>query len=138
MIPLLTIEHVPGRQIEIVGSGLIVEHQTFGLNVVRDLLAGFTDFFGGQAGSYDSLTLSKMQTMIDTVMRRAIQEGAEAVIGVQVIVRPVPAKRMSMVQLTLTGTMVRYTDGQVHSNRKAEHDGRLSPTTASSHDAAVL
>ena len=138
MIPLLTIEHVPGHQIEVVGSGLIVEHQTFGLNVVRDLLAGFTDFFGGQAGSYDSLTLSKMQTMIDTVTRRATQEGADAVIGIQVIVRPVPAKRMSMVQLTFTGTMVRYSDALSHSNSNMEHDGRLAPTALSSHDAAVL
>ncbi len=138
MIPLLTIEHVPGREIEIVGSGLIVEHQTFGLNVVRDLLASFRDFFGGQAGSYDSLTLSKMQTMIDTVTRPATHEGAEAVIGIQVIVRPFPAKRMSMLQVTLTGTMVRYSDGNVHSNRNVEHDGRRAPIAAASHDAAVL
>ncbi|GJL61890.1 MAG: UPF0145 protein [Nitrospirales bacterium] len=137
MIPLLTIDHIPGRQIEIVGSGLIVEHQTFGLNVVRDLLAGFTDFFGGQAGSYDSLTLSKMQTMIDTVTRRATQEGAEAVVGIQVLVRPFPAKRMSMVQVTLTGTMVRFADERHHSQIRQEYDGRRAPTAAS-HDAAVL
>ncbi|GJL52985.1 MAG: hypothetical protein NPIRA02_01170 [Nitrospirales bacterium] len=138
MIPLLTIDHVPGRQIEIVGSGLIVEHQTFGLNVVRDFLAGLTDFFGGQAGSYDSLTLSKVQAMIDTIMRRAMHEGAEAVIGIQATVRPFPAKRMSMVQVTFTGTMVRYSDTNSYSNRKLEHDGRLAPTSASPHDAPVL
>lgn len=138
MIPLLTIDHVPGRQMEIVGSGLIVEHQTFGLNVVRDLLASFTDFFGGQAGSYDSLTLSKMQTMLDTIMRRAADAGAEAVIGVQVIVRPVPAKRMSMVQLTFTGTMVRFCDDNPNSARIVERDGRLAATAPSAHDAPVL
>lgn len=138
MIPLLTIDHVPGRQMEIVGSGLIVEHQTFGLNVVRDLLASFTDFFGGQAGSYDSLTLSKMQTMLDTIMRRAADAGAEAVIGVQVIVRPVPAKRMSMVQLTCTGTMVRFCDDNLNSARIVERYGRLAATAPSAHDAPVL
>lgn len=138
MIPLLTIDHVPGRQIEIVGSGLIIEHQTFGLNVMRDLLAGLTDFFGGQAGSYDSLTLSKMQTMIDTVMRRATQEGAQVIIGAQMIVRPVPAKRMSMIQLTFTGTMVRYSESIVHAKNTVEHDGQLAPTSSSARDAAVL
>ena len=106
---------------------------------MRDLLAGLTDFFGVQAGSYDSLTLSKMQTMIDTVMRRATQEGAQVIIGAQMIVRPVPAKRMSMIQLTFTGTMVRYRESIGHAKNAVEHDGQSAPTHSSSaRDAAVL
>lgn len=83
--------------------GIVVGEAIMGANVVRDFFAGVTDIIGGRSGAYES----KLQDARDTAMRelehRAQEEGANAVIGIDLDYEVVGD---SMLMVSVSGTAV--------------------------------
>ena len=73
---------VPGREIaEIIG--LAQGNTVRARNVGRDILAGFKNIVGGEVGTYTKMTADARQEAYNRMMNRAVELGADAVIGVR-------------------------------------------------------
>lgn len=83
--------------------GIVVGEAIMGANVVRDFFAGITDIIGGRSGAYES----KLQDARDTAMHeledRAVQLGANAVVGIDLDYEVVGD---SMLMVSVSGTAV--------------------------------
>lgn len=55
-----------------------------GTDIGRDLVAGFTNFFGGRSAEYEEALSSARQEAIEEMKKRATDMGANAVVGVDV------------------------------------------------------
>jgi len=88
--------------------------QVVGINIVRDWFARVRDFFGGNSRAYEKEIKGTVNRMLTEMSQRAQQLGADGVLGVTIRVTPFPAKGMSMVVVTMSGTPVKL--------EKARHD----------------
>ncbi len=83
--------------------GIVVGEAIMGANVVRDVFASITDIVGGRSGAYES----KLQDARDTALReleeRAVEKGANAVVGVDLDYEVVGS---SMLMVSASGTAV--------------------------------
>ena len=83
--------------------GIVVGEAIMGANVVRDVFASITDIVGGRSGAYES----KLQDARDTALReledRAVEKGANAVVGVDLDYEVVGN---SMLMVSASGTAV--------------------------------
>ncbi|WP_223427236.1 heavy metal-binding domain-containing protein [Tateyamaria pelophila] len=99
---MTTTNSVEGRKITEY-RGIVVGEAIMGANVVRDFFAGVTDIIGGRSGAYES----KLQDARDTAMQeledRAIQAGANAVVGIDLDYEVVGD---SMLMVSASGTAV--------------------------------
>lgn len=102
---LATIETIPGYQVEPIG--LLMDTQTIGLHVGRDILLRITDFLGGRSRVIDKQAQVALEEAARRLCNRAKQLEADAVIGMRVIIQPVGVKRTAMIQAILYGTAVR-------------------------------
>ena len=102
---ILTTPIIEGRKI-IEYKGLVTAKNVRAVNVIRDFLTSFRDFFGGRSGSY--------QDVIDDIQREVIQEislaaknmGANAIIGFQLDFDNVGSKNKSLIMAFAKGTAV--------------------------------
>jgi uncharacterized protein YbjQ (UPF0145 family) len=104
-IEFLSTQSYPGREVESVG--LVVEIHTVGLGTFRDYIARIMDIWGGRVNTYDKPARKAMEKVFDSLQEQASALGADAVIGVEVEVSPVPFKGMAMTQVLGFGTAVR-------------------------------
>lgn len=102
---LATTETVPGYLIEPIG--LLMDTETIGLHVGRDILLRITDFLGGRSRVIDKQAQVALEAAARRLCERAKQLNADAVLGVRVIIQPVGVKRTAMIQAVLYGTAVR-------------------------------
>ncbi|QPD00519.1 heavy metal-binding domain-containing protein [Qipengyuania soli] len=86
--------------------GLVTGEVIVGANVFRDVFAGFRDFFGGRAGSYERVLGSARADAIQQLQAQCDQRGGNAVVGVDLDYEVVGAKG-SMLMVSVTGTAVR-------------------------------
>lgn len=85
--------------------GIVFGEVIQGVNAIRDLKAGLTNFFGGRSGTYeDELQNSRIQA-IGEMEWRAEQLGANAVVGVDVDYE-VLGTGNNMLMVTVSGTAV--------------------------------
>lgn len=105
-IPMTTIEHLPGQAYE--ALGFLVEQELLGLSVARDLLAKIKEFFGGRVHSYDEPIQKGLRRCLDRLAARAAQAGGHAIIGLRLAITPVPFKHMTMMQVCIYGTAIRF------------------------------
>ena len=103
---LTTTITIEGKQIvqyyEIVTGETII-----GANLFKDFFAGIRDIVGGRAGSYESVLREAKDTALQELRERAMQLGANAVIGIDLDYETVGANG-SMLMVTAAGTAVRY------------------------------
>ncbi|TFH85020.1 YbjQ family protein [Billgrantia azerbaijanica] len=79
----------------------------FGMNVIKDLFAGFRDFFGGRnKSSQDALREARI-ACLDELRREAASLGANAVIAVDLDYSEISGGGKSMLFLVATGTAVK-------------------------------
>ena len=78
---LLSIEYVPGQEIEALGlvKGTIVQTK----NVGRDIMAGMKTLVGGEIVSYTQMLNEARQIAVKRMVDEAKEMGADAVIGVK-------------------------------------------------------
>ena len=78
---LLTIEYVPGREIEALGlvKGTVVQSKNFG----KDFMAGMKTIVGGEIKGYTEMLIEARQIATKRMVDEAEALGADAVVGLR-------------------------------------------------------
>ena len=78
---LLTIDNVPGREIEALGlvKGTVVQSKNFG----KDFMAGMKTLVGGEIESYTQMLIEARQIATKRMVDEAEALGADAVVGLR-------------------------------------------------------
>ena len=78
---LLTIENVPGREIEALGlvKGTVVQSKNFG----KDFMAGMKTIVGGEITGYTEMLIEARQIATKRMVDEAESLGADAVVGLR-------------------------------------------------------
>ena len=103
---LTTTNTIEGKQI-VQYYGIVTGETIIGANLFKDFFAGIRDIVGGRAGSYESVLREAKDTALQELRERAMQSGANAVIGIDLDYETVGANG-SMLMVTAAGTAVRY------------------------------
>ena len=78
---LTTTNTIEGKQI-VQYYGIVTGETIIGANLFKDFFAGIRDIVGGRAGSYESVLREAKDTALQELRERAMQLGANAVIGI--------------------------------------------------------
>lgn len=103
-----TTNNIDGRQIQDY-LGLVFGEVVTGVDFVRDIGAGFRDFFGGRSKSYESELIEAREAAISEMKLRAGDLGADAVVGCKVDYEILGASN-GMLMVTISGTAVKFTN----------------------------
>ena len=85
--------------------GLVVGEVISGVDFVKDIAAGFTNFFGGRSGSYEGELIQARENAIGEMVSRGAQMGANAIVGVDIDYE-VLGSGNNMLMVTVSGTAV--------------------------------
>ena len=86
-------------------KGIVFGEVISGVNWVRDLTAGLSNFFGGRSGTYEEELTNARETALRELERRAQERGANAVVGVDVDYE-ILGSNNGMLMVTVSGTAV--------------------------------
>ena len=86
-------------------KGIVFGEVISGVNWVRDLTAGLSNFFGGRSGTYEEELTNARETALRELERRAQERGANAVVGVDVDCE-ILGSNNGMLMVTVSGTAV--------------------------------
>ncbi len=103
---LTTTPTVPGRTIQ-EALGIVSTECVLGINVFRDMLGGWRDFFGGRSGTHQKSLRKAKETCLEELTEQASQVGADAVVGIDMDYSEISGGGKSMLLLVVTGTAVR-------------------------------
>lgn len=87
--------------------GVITAENVLGINFVKDIFGGFTDFFGGRSKTYEVEIKKARDLALQELEEIAKQKGADAVIGIDFDFEVVGA-RGSMLMINVSGTAVKF------------------------------
>jgi uncharacterized protein YbjQ (UPF0145 family) len=99
-----TTPSVEGRRITEY-RGLVFGEVVAGVNFIRDIAAGLSNFFGGRSGSYEEELINARCQALDEMARRAADCGADAVVGVDVDYEVLGSDN-GMLMVSVSGTAV--------------------------------
>ncbi len=101
---ITTTSNVEGRRI---GQylGIVFGEVISGVNFVRDIAAGFTNFFGGRSGSYEEELMMARESALQELEERAARMGADAVVGIKIDYETLGSGG-NMLMVTASGTAV--------------------------------
>ena len=86
-------------------KGIVFGEVISGVNWVRDLTAGLSNFFGGRSGTYEEELTNARETALRELERRAQERGANAVVDVDVDYE-ILGSNNGMLMVTVSGTAV--------------------------------
>lgn len=86
-------------------KGIVVGEVISGVDFIKDLAAGFTNFFGGRSQSYEGELIQARENAIAEMRQRAAGMGANAVVGVDIDYE-VLGQGNNMLMVTVSGTAV--------------------------------
>ena len=101
-----TTQNIEGKKI-VEYKGIVFGEVISGVNMVKDLMAGLTNIFGGRSNTYENELIAARQNAIAEMEQRAAQLGANAVVGVDIDYEVLGADN-GMLMVTASGTAVRY------------------------------
>ena len=84
--------------------GIVAGESILGVNVFKDITAGFRNIVGGRSGKYEEELRKGRDTAVEEMVERATEMGADAVIGVKVDYETVGGQRL---MVTACGTAVK-------------------------------
>lgn len=87
--------------------GVVFGEVVAGVDFIRDIAAGLSNFFGGRSGSYEEELIRARESAIREMEDRAMSMGANAVVGIDVDYEVLGANN-GMLMVTASGTAVRY------------------------------
>ena len=99
-----TTPSIEGREI-INYCGIVFGEVISGVDVVKDFVAGLSNFFGGRSSTYEEELLMARQTALKEMEERAAALGANAVVGVDIDYEVLGADN-GMLMVTASGTAV--------------------------------
>lgn len=86
-------------------KGIVFGEVIAGIDALKDIAAGFTNFFGGRSGSYEEELINARGEALVELQQRAAELGANAVVGVDVDYEVLGANN-GMLMVTASGTAV--------------------------------
>ncbi len=86
-------------------KGIVFGEVVAGVNVIKDMVAGLSNFFGGRSGTYEEELIQARQNAIAEMEQRAAALGANAVIGVDIDYEVLGTDN-GMLMVTASGTAV--------------------------------
>lgn len=101
-----TTPQIEGKQI-VEYKGIVFGEVVSGVDAVKDMMAGFSNFFGGRSQTYEGELVSARQEALKEMEERAYQLGANAVVGVDIDYEVLGADN-GMLMVTASGTAVVY------------------------------
>lgn len=99
-----TTNGIEGKEI-VSYKGIVFGEVIAGVNFVKDLVAGLSNFFGGRSGTYESELINARENAIAEMVKRASEMGANAIVGVDVDYEVLGADN-GMLMVTVSGTAV--------------------------------
>ena len=102
-ITITTTGNIEGRTISAY-LGIVAGEAILGVNVFKDITAGFRNIVGGRSGKYEEELRKGRDTAIEELGTRAVDLGADAVVGVKVDYETVGGQ---MLMVTAAGTAVK-------------------------------
>lgn len=102
---LTTTNSVEGRKI-IKYLDPVSKSVVLGTNVIADIGASFTDFFGGRSGNYESRLQAINEGALEMLKKHCIKLKANAVVGINIDVGEVSGEGKNMLMVTVVGTPV--------------------------------
>nr|WP_314290578.1 YbjQ family protein [uncultured Capnocytophaga sp.] len=101
---LTTTPTIEGRPIKQY-LGIVTGETIIGANVLKDFMAGLTDFFGGRSTTYEKVLSEAKEKALEELQQHATQKGANAVVGIDLDFETVGANG-GMLMVTASGTAV--------------------------------
>lgn len=86
-------------------KGVVTGETIIGANVLKDFMAGLTDFFGGRSGSYERVLIEAKETSLKEMSERAAAMGANAIVGIDLDYETI-GQGGSMLMVATSGTAV--------------------------------
>lgn len=102
-ITITTTGNIEGRQVAAY-LGLVAGETILGVNVFKDITASFRNIVGGRSGKYEEELRKARETALQELVERAVELGADAVIGVKIDYETVGGQ---MLMVTAAGTAVK-------------------------------
>lgn len=85
--------------------GIVFGEVISGVDFVKDIAAGLSNFFGGRSRTYENELINAREQALEEMERRAAEKGANAVIGVDIDYEVLGADN-GMLMVTASGTAV--------------------------------
>lgn len=85
--------------------GIVTGEVIVGANFIKDMAAGFTDFFGGRASLYEEELIKAKDAAVQEMEQRAMELGANAIVGIDLDYETVGSNG-SMLMVAVSGTAV--------------------------------
>ena len=101
-----TTYNVEGRQISEY-IRVVAGETVSGINMSRDLAAGFRNIVGGRSQAYEEEMINARENALAEMVQRAIELGAEGVVGVDIDYVTMGSDN-GMMMVSATGTAVRF------------------------------
>lgn len=101
---LTTTPQIEGKKI-IEYKGIVFGEVINGVDFVKDLAAGLTNFFGGRSGSYEGELINARENALKEMELRAAAMNANAVVGIDIDYE-VLGQGNNMLMVTASGTAV--------------------------------
>lgn len=101
-----TTNKIEGKQI-VEYKGIVFGEVVSGVDFVKDMMAGLSNFFGGRSNTYETELIEARENAIREMEERAAKLGANAVVGVDIDYEVLGANN-GMLMVTASGTAVRY------------------------------
>jgi len=86
-------------------KGVVFGEVVSGVDFIKDIAAGLTNFFGGRSGSYEGELIEAREAALKEMEERAAALGANAVVGVDIDYE-VLGQSGNMLMVTASGTAV--------------------------------
>lgn len=102
---ITTTSTVEGREIAAY-RGIVFGEVVSGVNFMKDIGAGFRNFFGGRSQGYENELMRTREEALDEMAERAENIGADAVVGVKMDYEVLGADN-GMLMVTCSGTAVK-------------------------------
>lgn len=85
--------------------GVVFGEVIAGVNFVKDVMAGLSNFFGGRSSTYEEELINARSAAMEEMTQRAAQLGANAVVGVDIDYEVLGSDN-AMLMVTASGTAV--------------------------------
>ncbi|MEG0250268.1 MAG: putative heavy metal-binding protein [Peptostreptococcus sp.] len=102
---ITTTSSVEGREI-LAYKGIVFGEVVSGVNFMKDIGAGFRNFFGGRSQGYENELMRAREEALDEMAGRAENIGADAVVGVKMDYEVLGTDN-GMLMVTCSGTAVK-------------------------------
>ena len=86
-------------------KGIVFGEVVAGVNVIKDMVAGLANVFGGRSTTYEDELINARQQAVREMEQRAAAMGANAVVGVDIDYEVLGADN-GMLMVTASGTAV--------------------------------